>query len=68
MGLKTKAYMEGRAKLLEAGGKVVKQGGSKPAGGLSKWLAKAETKGYNQTADFVDPENGEPPKKRSKRE
>ncbi len=36
MGLKNRAYIEGRAKLLEAGGKVVrpKQAGAGAAGGL----------------------------------
>ena len=38
MGLKNKAYMEGRAKLLESGGKVIKAGGNKAAaGGFNKW-------------------------------
>jgi nucleolar protein 58 len=65
MGLKTKAYMEGRAKLLEAGGKVVRNN-TKPGGGMSKWQAKGESKGYNAGNDFVDTANGEPKKKRSK--
>ena len=54
MGLKTKTYMEGRAKLLESGGKVVRQNTNKAAGGFNKWQAKAESKGYNGGSDFVD--------------
>lgn len=54
MGLKTKAYMEGRAKLLESGGKVVRQTTTKAAGGFNKWQAKADSKGYNGASDFVD--------------
>lgn len=64
MGLKAKAYMEGRAKLLEAGGKVVKQTTNKAAGGFNKWQAKADTKGYNAGGDFVAQEGG--PSKRTK--
>jgi nucleolar protein 58 len=54
MGLKTKTYMEGRARLLESGGKVVKQQTNKAAGGFNKWQAKADSKGYNAGGDFVD--------------
>lgn len=63
MGLKNKAYMEGRAKLLEAGGKVVRQktGG---AGGMNKWNAKSNNTGFNAGNDFVE----EPKKKRQKTE
>jgi len=50
LGIKNKAYLEGRLKLLESGGKVVKaQFG---AGGQKKWEAKAESKGYNDSGDF----------------
>lgn len=67
MGLKNKAYMEGRAKLLESGGKVIKQGGKAgAASGLSKWQAKADTKDFNKADDFVKAE--EPKKKRVKTE
>ena len=44
MGLKNKAYMEGRLKLLEQGGKVVKPFSGN---GMKKWEAKADRKGYN---------------------
>lgn len=50
MGVKNKAYLEGRLKLLESGGKVVKP--NFEAGGQKKWEAKAESKGYNQSNDF----------------
>ena len=51
LGVKNKAYLEGRVKLLESGGKVIK-----PSNGAApkKWQAKAESKGYNDTSDFVD--------------
>ena len=65
MGLKNKAYMEGRAKLLEAGGKVVrpKQAGAGAAGGFNKWQAKPAA-GFNAGNDFV----AEPKAKRQKTE
>ena len=47
--MKSKAYMEARAKLLESGGKVIQAGG----GATKKWMVKAETKGYNAESDFV---------------
>ncbi len=50
MGTKNRSYLEGRLKLLEAGGKVVKA--KFEAGGQKKWEAKAESKGYNQESDF----------------
>ena len=50
LGMKTKAYMDGRLKLLESGGKVVKPF----SGGTKKWEQKAESKGYNTAGDFVD--------------
>ena len=65
MGLKNKAYMEGRAKLLEAGGKVVRQKtGAPAAGGFNKWTAKPNNAGFNNGNDFVE----EPKKKRQKTE
>lgn len=59
--MKTKAYMDGRLKLLESGGKVINQksGGT---GGQKKWQAKAESKGYNESNDFV--QSGEPKSKK----
>lgn len=60
--MKNKAYLEGRVKLLEAGGKVIQQNG----GGQKKWQAKAESKGYNAGSDFVDKHEGK--KKRQKRD
>ena len=42
--------MDGRLKLLESGGAVIKQGG----GDNKKWKAKAESKGYNQSDDYQD--------------
>ena len=65
MGLKNRAYMEGRAKLLEAGGKVVrpKQAGAGAAGGFTKWQAKPAG-GFNAGNDFV----AEPKAKRQKTE
>ena len=63
MGLKAKAYLDGRVRLLESGGKVIDaNGGSK----MKKWNAKAETKGFSEANDFVD--KAEPKKKRQKTE
>ena len=45
MGTKNRSYLEGRLKLLESGGKVIKA--KFEAGGQNKWEAKAESKGYN---------------------
>jgi nucleolar protein 58 len=45
LGTKNRSYLEGRLKLLESGGKVVKA--KFEAGGQKKWEAKAESKGYN---------------------
>ena len=64
MGLKNKAYMEGRAKLLEAGGKVVRQKTGGAAGAMTKWNAKSNNTGFNAGNDFVE----EPKKKRQKTE
>jgi len=61
LGMKSKAYLESRLKLLEAGGKVINKTNG---GGMKKWQAKAESKGYNASNDFV--EKGEPKKKRQK--
>lgn len=63
LGVKNKAFMEGRLKLLESGGNVIKPF-TKKEGGMKKWEAKAESKGYNNTEDFVEPEE---PKKKRKR-
>jgi nucleolar protein 58 len=52
MGMKAKAYMDGRVKLLESGGKVINPNGG-TSGGPKKWVAKAESKGYTATNDFV---------------
>ncbi len=48
MGARSKAYMEGRLKLLESGQSVLKKGGNAP----KKWEAKDESKGYNKGNDF----------------
>jgi hypothetical protein len=61
MGMKQKAYMDSRVKLLESGGKVINGTGT---GGQKKWQAKAERKGFNTGDDFV--EKGEKKKKRQK--
>jgi len=45
LGTKNRSYLEGRLKLLESGGKVIKAGFA--AGGQKKWEAKAESKGLN---------------------
>lgn len=50
LGTKNRSYLEGRLKLLESGGKVVKA--KFESGGQKKWEAKAESKGYNQGGDF----------------
>jgi len=52
LGVKNKAYLEGRLKLLENGGKVVKA--KFEEGGQKKWEAKAESKGYNDSGDFQE--------------
>ena len=62
MGVKSKAYMDARVKLLESGGKVIQANGS----ATKKWLVKAETKGYNAGTDFVAKE--EPKKKKRSKE
>lgn len=49
MGAKHKTYIEGRLKLLESGGQVVK---GKAAGGQRKWEPKDEGAGYNDSGDF----------------
>lgn len=61
MGLKNKSYLEGRLKLLESGGKVIKPNNG---GNLKKWEAKGESKGYSKGNDFVA--DGEPKKKRQR--
>jgi hypothetical protein len=50
MGVKNRAYVEGRLKLLESGGNVIKPFSS--TGGPKKWEAKATTQGYNGGNDF----------------
>jgi len=50
LGVKSKAYMEARVKLLESGGKVVKPFSGGAEG--KKWQEKAERKGYNPSDDF----------------
>ena len=52
LGVKNRSYLEGRLKLLEAGGKVVKANFA--AGGQKKWEPKAESKGYNAGEDFTE--------------
>jgi nucleolar protein 58 len=64
MGMKNKSYVEGRLKLLESGGKVIKPGNK--AGNLKKWEAKTETKTFSNGNDFVA--DGESKKKRQKLE
>ena len=68
MGVKNRAYVEGRLKLLESGGNVIKPFSSSAAnggsGGGAKWKAKAESKGYNAGDDYS--KNGGGGKKRSK--
>ncbi len=53
LGVKNKAYMDGRLKLLESGGTVIKPFSSAD-GGSKKWEQKGEKKGYNNGDDFVD--------------
>lgn len=50
LGVRNKAYMESRLKLLESGGKVIQPFSQ---GGQKKWQAKAESKGYNAGDDYV---------------
>ena len=50
LGTKNKAYLEGRLKLLENGGKVVKA--KFGSGGQGTWDSKQNNKGYNDAADF----------------
>ena len=52
LGTKNRSYLEGRLKLLENGGKVVKANFA--AGGQAKWAAKADSKGYNAGGDFQE--------------
>ena len=65
LGVKNKAYLDGRLKLLESGGNVIRAGSGN---GQKKWQAKADTKGFNAANDFTNPENGEKKKKRQKTE
>lgn len=65
LGAKNKAYVDGRLKLLESGGNVIQ---ASKQNGMSKWQAKADNKGYNKGDDFVDTTNGEPKKKKKKKE
>lgn len=50
MGTKNRSYLEGRLKLLQNGGKVVK--GKFEGGNQRKWEAKGDSKGYNAGGDF----------------
>lgn len=50
LGVKNKAYMDGRLKLLESGGQVISAFGGQ---GQKKWQQKGESKGYNQGDDFT---------------
>lgn len=59
LGADSKVFMEKRCKLLDSGGSVIKAGG---ANGQKKWEAKAESKGYNNSNDFVK-DGGAPYKK-----
>ena len=52
MGAKHKTYLEGRLKLLESGGSVVKGGAQ--AGNQRKWEARNESAGYNMGGDFAN--------------
>jgi nucleolar protein 58 len=52
LGVKNKAYLEGRLKLLESGGSVIKAAFAQ--GGPKKWEAKADSKGYNASSDFTN--------------
>lgn len=62
IGAKNKVYMEGRLKLLEQNGSVIKPFGGQ--GGQQKWNAKSDSKGYNQSNDFMAED--EPSRKRQK--
>jgi len=61
LGSDSRAFMEKRLKLLESGGQVIKAFGG-AANGQKKWEAKANSKGYNNSNDFVQ-EDGAPTKK-----
>jgi nucleolar protein 58 len=50
LGTKNRSYLEGRLKLLESGGKVVKA--KFEAAGQKKWEPRAESQGYNAAGDF----------------
>ena len=60
LGNDAKAFMDKRLKLLESGGNVIKAAGT--ANGQKKWEAKADSKGYNASNDFVK-EDGAPYKR-----
>ena len=49
LGVKSKSYIEGRLKLLETGGQVVKGATS---GGPKKWNANGQSTNFNETNDF----------------
>ena len=53
MGAKHKAYLEGRLKLLESGGQVIKNKAGAGAAGQRKWEPKQESAGYNISGDFA---------------
>jgi nucleolar protein 58 len=65
LGVKNRAYMDGRLKLLESGGQVIKPFSGKE-GGSKKRTDKGERKGYNNGDDFVD--QNESKKKRQRTE
>jgi len=50
LGTKNRSYLEGRLKLLESGGKVVKA--KFAAEGQKKWEPRADSQGYNAGGDF----------------
>jgi nucleolar protein 58 len=50
LGIKNRSYLEGRLKLLEGGGKVVKAKFDQQ--GQKKWEAKGDSKSFNQDGDF----------------
>ena len=50
MGVKHKAYLENRLKLLENGGQVVK---GKAGGAQKSWNPTSESNGYNVSGDYA---------------
>lgn len=64
LGAKSKAYMEGRVKLLEAGGSIIKPFSGNTGGQMKKY-ERRDQQSYNPSGDFT---SGEPPQKRRKYE